>query len=120
MPASRAAGARGGGGGRAARGSRRSSPELGLLLLGMFVLLQGSAIPLGAASSPDTAGDVRKDGRTHTQSEPGHNFTKKPFPVLSLEYEHVKFPFETSLWVLLASIMKLGESAWVGFRKLLT
>lgn len=104
MPASRA-GARG----VSRVGHGRSLPELGLLLLVMFVLLQGSVLPLGAASSPDTAGDVKNDEKAHTQSEAGHNFTKKPFPVLSLEYDHVKIPFEISLWVLLASLMKLGE-----------
>uniref|UniRef100_A0A671WKX6 Sodium/hydrogen exchanger n=1 Tax=Sparus aurata TaxID=8175 RepID=A0A671WKX6_SPAAU len=33
---------------------------------------------------------------------------KKAFPVLSLDYHHIQTPFEISLWVLLASLMKLG------------
>uniref|UniRef100_A0A8D3D6L2 Sodium/hydrogen exchanger n=1 Tax=Scophthalmus maximus TaxID=52904 RepID=A0A8D3D6L2_SCOMX len=44
----------------------------------------------------------------HTAANGRHNFTKKPFPVLSLDYHHIQTPFEISLWVLLASLMKLG------------
>lgn len=90
----------------------RSSPELGLLLLVVFVLLEGSVLPIGAASSPSTSGGISSpgtDGGTHGHAETKHNATKKAFPVLSLEYQHVKIPFEISLWVLLASLMKLGE-----------
>lgn len=36
------------------------------------------------------------------------NSTRKAFPVLSFNYEHVKQPFEISLWILLALLMKLG------------
>ncbi|XP_077446700.1 sodium/hydrogen exchanger 1b [Stigmatopora argus] len=32
----------------------------------------------------------------------------KAFPVLSFNYEHVRTPFEVSLWILLALLMKLG------------
>uniref|UniRef100_A0A1A7X0R6 Sodium/hydrogen exchanger n=3 Tax=Iconisemion striatum TaxID=60296 RepID=A0A1A7X0R6_9TELE len=86
------------------KGSRsgRSSGEF-LLLLMIFVLLEGSMLPLGAASS--TNKNCEEGKQKHTE---GHNFTKKAFPVLSVEYDHVKIPFETSLWVLLASLMKLG------------
>ncbi|XP_047216665.1 Na(+)/H(+) exchanger beta isoform X2 [Girardinichthys multiradiatus] len=87
-------------------GFARSVPELGLLLLTILVLLEGSVLRLGAASSPATqshgAADCPKPVETH------HNKTKKAFPVLSFEYDHVKMPFEISLWVLLASLMKLG------------
>ncbi|KAJ8341054.1 hypothetical protein SKAU_G00333450 [Synaphobranchus kaupii] len=33
---------------------------------------------------------------------------KRPSPVLEFEYTKVRTPFEVSLWVLLASLMKLG------------
>ena len=36
-------------------GFGRSLPERGLLLLVVLVLLEGSVLPLGAASSPDTS-----------------------------------------------------------------
>ncbi|CAM4696701.1 unnamed protein product [Leuciscus chuanchicus] len=83
-----------------------------IVVLGLLV---GSLMPIGgAASSPDT-------NTNHGMSEPGHhglpkhggegNHTsnvKKIFPVLSFDYDHVRVPFEISLWVLLASLMKLG------------
>lgn len=34
---------------------------------------------------------------------------KRVFPVISIHYEAVRTPFEVSLWILLASLMKLGE-----------
>lgn len=64
-------------------------------------------LSLGAASSPDVI--QKADLDNHNMSEKRHNQTKKPFPVLSLDYENVGTPFEISLWVLLASLMKLGE-----------
>lgn len=82
-------------------------PERGLLLLMVWLLLEGSVLPLGAASSPDVTQQADMDN--HTLSEKGHNEAKKPFPVLSLDYENVRTPFEIALWVLLASLMKLGE-----------
>ncbi|XP_028280465.1 Na(+)/H(+) exchanger beta [Parambassis ranga] len=88
-------------------GVGRSLPERGLLLLAVLVLLEGSVLPLGAASSPDTNHQGNVDN--HNEGNVGHNVTtKKPFPVLSLDYHHIQTPFEISLWVLLASLMKLG------------
>lgn len=36
--------------------------------------------------------------------------TRKPFPVLGIDYPHVQTPFEISLWILLACLMKIGKS----------
>lgn len=88
-------------------GIGKSLPERGLLLLMVLVLLQGSVLPLGAASSPDISHQENLDN--HKVADERHNFTKKPFPVLALDYHHIQTPFEISLWVLLASLMKLGE-----------
>lgn len=85
----------------------KSLPERGLLLLMVWLFLEGSVLPLGAASSPDVT--QKADLDNHKMSEQRHNETKKPFPVLSLDYENVRTPFEIALWVLLASLMKLGE-----------
>lgn len=85
----------------------QSLPERGLLLLMVGLLLEGSVLPLGAASSPDVPRQADPD--TRGMPEKGHNDTKKLFPVLSLDYENVRTPFEIALWVLLASLMKLGE-----------
>lgn len=88
-------------------GIGKSLPERGLLLLMVWLLLEGSVLPLGAASSPDVT--QKADLDNHKASEKRQNETKKPFPVLSLDYENVRTPFEIALWVLLASLMKLGE-----------
>ena len=84
-------------------GSGKSLPELGLLLLLVFVFLEGSVLPLGVAGSLNE--NDSHGPKAHNATPP----TKKPFPVLSFEYSHIKTPFEISLWVLLASLMKLGE-----------
>lgn len=88
-------------------GVGKSLPERGLLLLMVWLLLEGSVLPLGAASSPDVT--QKADLDNHKVSEKRQNETKKPFPVLSLDYQNVRTPFEIALWVLLASLMKLGE-----------
>lgn len=85
--------------------SGKSVPERGLLLLIVLVLLQGSVLPLGAASSPDTTHNDYVDN----PKEKEENYTKKAFPVLTFGYSHIQAPFEISLWILLASLMKLGE-----------
>ncbi|XP_040900351.1 sodium/hydrogen exchanger 1 [Toxotes jaculatrix] len=87
-------------------GFGKSLPERGLLLLMVLVLLQGSVLPLGAASSPDISHQENLGNNKATDE--GHNFTKKAFPVLGIDYHHIQTPFEISLWVLLASLMKLG------------
>ncbi|KAJ4930603.1 hypothetical protein JOQ06_024912 [Pogonophryne albipinna] len=88
--------------------SGKSLPERGLLLLIVLVLLQGSVLPLGAASSPDTTHNDYVDNPQ--EKEEKSNYTKKAFPVLTLDYHHIQAPFEISLWILLASLMKLASS----------
>lgn len=84
-------------------------PEPGLLLLLLLAFLGGSVLPHGAASSPQNT--PQSASVEHAAEGSGHNVTntKKPFPVLDLDYPHIQTPFEISLWVLLASLMKLGE-----------
>lgn len=87
----------------------------------MAVLRSGSAasallvlLLLAAAGSAWTR-DVLP-GRNQTGTEPspdphhGTNSTnhKKAFPVLDFNYENVRTPFEISMWILLALLMKLG------------
>ncbi|KAM6967432.1 Na(+)/H(+) exchanger beta isoform 2-T2 [Aplochiton taeniatus] len=88
--------------------------QRGLLLLVVLMFLEGTVLPLGAASSPDTSVRASTAGNDHLDeygaNDHGgtHNFTKNAFPVLSIDYEHIQAPFEIALWVLLASLMKLG------------
>ncbi|XP_072249915.1 Na(+)/H(+) exchanger beta isoform X1 [Leuresthes tenuis] len=94
---------------RSSTGFGRSLPELGLLLLMVFVLLDGSVLSLGASSSSDTRPHKKDNNSVGVENHTitGHP-TKKAFPVLSFQYDYIKIPFEISLWVLLASLMKLG------------
>ncbi|KAI1894836.1 hypothetical protein AGOR_G00119850 [Albula goreensis] len=92
--------------------SLKSVSERALLLVVVMMFLSSTVLPLGAASSPAQNG---KGGDGHHQQTNGpphsgaeQNATKKAFPVLSFDYHHVQQPFEISLWVLLASLMKLG------------
>lgn len=90
------------------RTGSHSLPERVLLLLVLFALLGGSVLPHGAASSPDITRQPKLDDKKVENI--AHNETKKKsFPVLAVDYPHIQAPFEISLWVLLASLMKLGE-----------
>uniref|UniRef100_A0A8C1Q3X7 Sodium/hydrogen exchanger n=1 Tax=Cyprinus carpio TaxID=7962 RepID=A0A8C1Q3X7_CYPCA len=82
-------------------------------LLKMFILvlglLVGSLMPLGGASGSPGSGTGQDECKKNNGDEKnGNKTTKKSFPVLTLDYKNVRLPFEISLWVLLASLMKLG------------
>lgn len=95
------------------RPTRRSSSPLLTgslcLLLLLFAAAAASASRDAAAGNNKTsvnpAPTTHEDSHNHTNST-GH---KKAFPVLSFNYDHVRKPFEISLWILLALLMKLGE-----------
>ncbi|XP_048881089.1 sodium/hydrogen exchanger 1 isoform X1 [Brienomyrus brachyistius] len=84
-----------------------------VLALGLALLVP-MALSLGAAEKPRrSVGDGHGTGVTMPPDDShggghGGNKTKKNFPVLTFDFAHVKIPFEISLWVLLASLMKLG------------
>ncbi|KAL2084762.1 hypothetical protein ACEWY4_020280 [Coilia grayii] len=85
-----------------------------LVTVALIVFLVGTVLPLGTASSPDiSTRDLNRDPNQHNtdkdHNEHGHhNASRKAFPVLSFDFQRLQMPFETSLWVLLASLMKLG------------
>uniref|UniRef100_A0A8C1RHE8 Sodium/hydrogen exchanger n=1 Tax=Cyprinus carpio TaxID=7962 RepID=A0A8C1RHE8_CYPCA len=77
-----------------------------ILVLGLLV---GSLMPLGGASGSPGSGTGQDECKKNNGDEKnGNKTTKKSFPVLTLDYKNVRLPFEISLWVLLASLMKLG------------
>ncbi|KAM8884790.1 sodium/hydrogen exchanger 1b isoform 1-T1 [Synchiropus picturatus] len=83
-----------------ARSSDPASRLLGLLTL-LFL------VSVAAASRDENNRTVLgEDEPLHRTNASGHG--KKAFPVLSFNYHHVGEPFEISLWVLLALLMKLG------------
>lgn len=88
---------------------RSSSPHLTGSLCVLLLVFAAAA-----CASRDAAGNNKASvnpGRgTHEDAHNRTNSTahKKAFPVLSFNYDHVRLPFEISLWILLALLMKLG------------
>lgn len=72
-------------------------------------MLAASFLPLGShASSPEIGDNHGNGGADQGSSGNKTSHTKRAFPVLSFDYANIRLPFEISLWVLLASLMKLG------------
>nr|XP_028594551.1 sodium/hydrogen exchanger 1 isoform X1 [Podarcis muralis] len=66
-----------------------------------------------AVESITTAPPVSLDSHPESKhpkntSAPGKHTHQKAFPVLGIDYKHVRIPFEIALWILLACLMKLG------------
>ncbi|XP_061213645.1 sodium/hydrogen exchanger 1 isoform X2 [Neopsephotus bourkii] len=97
-----------------------------LLLLGPLLPGQGlqanseppqrhpAPLPAGESGGFTTAppGSAQEILPLHRQpanaSAEEHAKPRKAFPVLGIDYTHVRIPFEISLWILLACLMKLG------------
>ncbi|KAM7383114.1 hypothetical protein PAMP_002796 [Pampus punctatissimus] len=81
-------------------GFGNSFPGLGLLLLLLVVVFLGLGATSAVGKQPEPCQQEKHEVKK--------NLTKKDFPVLELDYNRLHTPFEISLWVLLASLMKLG------------
>lgn len=57
----------------------------------------------GASSNPPSPASVVAPGTTP--------FEESRLPVFTLDYPHVQIPFEITLWILLASLAKIGKRA---------
>lgn len=56
--------------------------------------------------------EITPESRPVNHSVTEHSMkTRKAFPVLGIDYTHVRTPFEISLWILLACLMKIGKSS---------
>lgn len=89
------------------RPPRRSCSRITALLVRSACVLFLVVVCAASAARRDAV-----EGNNDTSHHPLTNSTahkKKPFPVLSFNYDHVRKPFEISLWILLALLMKLGE-----------
>nr|XP_057904006.1 Na(+)/H(+) exchanger beta-like isoform X3 [Doryrhamphus excisus] len=80
-------------------------PSLSILLLFLFAAHVSASAGLGAPIN-DTQADGEETPPDHHRNHSSAH--RKPFPVLAFNYEHVRTPFEISLWILLALLMKLG------------
>ncbi|KAM9339819.1 sodium/hydrogen exchanger 1b [Symphorus nematophorus] len=78
-----------------------------LLLLFVAAASTNRDAAAGNGNETGTNRDLVTDENSHHHQ---NNSTahKKAFPVLSFNYDHVRKPFEISLWILLALLMKLG------------
>ncbi|KAE8282265.1 Na(+)/H(+) exchanger beta Beta-NHE Na(+)/H(+) antiporter [Larimichthys crocea] len=88
------------------RPPRRSCSRITALLVRSACVLFLVVVCAASAARRDAV-----EGNNDTSHHPLTNSTahkKKPFPVLSFNYDHVRKPFEISLWILLALLMKLG------------
>ncbi|KAM3596911.1 uncharacterized protein V6R79_022804 [Siganus canaliculatus] len=65
----------------------------------------GAAAALGNNGTLTNPTVVTDEDSHHSSNSSVH---KKAFPVLSVNYDYVRKPFEISLWILLALLMKLG------------
>lgn len=80
-------------------------------MMGLVVLLMLVSLHVSSASRDVASGDNQT--QTKPVQEDPHQQTnstdhRKAFPVLAFNYDHVRKPFEISLWILLALLMKLG------------
>ncbi|ETE69960.1 Sodium/hydrogen exchanger 1, partial [Ophiophagus hannah] len=63
---------------------------------------------LSIPASPPVPAEIPPDtGHPKNVSTNGHGKHRKVFPVLALQYKEVHVPFEITLWILLACLMKL-------------
>lgn len=80
--------------------------RLGLLQPGVVAALSADGLPepaaamLGVSAGP-VAGTPRAPGGTPLE--------ETRLQVFTLDYLHVQIPFEITLWILLASLAKIGE-----------
>lgn len=91
---------------------RAPSSRLLLLLLFLQVAVPAGALAetlldapraRGASSNPPSPASVVAPGTTP--------FEESRLPVFTLDYPHVQIPFEITLWILLASLAKIGKRA---------
>ncbi|XP_026531927.1 sodium/hydrogen exchanger 1 [Notechis scutatus] len=70
---------------------------------------QPSLVTEGITASPPVPAESPPDaGHPKNVSTNEHGKERKVFPVLALQYKEVHLPFEITLWILLACLMKLG------------
>uniref|UniRef100_A0A8C3MG20 Sodium/hydrogen exchanger n=1 Tax=Geospiza parvula TaxID=87175 RepID=A0A8C3MG20_GEOPR len=71
--------------------------------------LPGGAVPGFTPAPPAAPEEIHplKEQPANGSAE-GHAKHRKAFPVIGIDYTHVRIPFEISLWILLACLMKLG------------
>uniref|UniRef100_A0AAQ4PYR1 Sodium/hydrogen exchanger n=1 Tax=Gasterosteus aculeatus aculeatus TaxID=481459 RepID=A0AAQ4PYR1_GASAC len=89
--------------------SSSSSSELSAPLTGMLCVLVLVCVSVASASRDVGNNETRRDAAGEESPHLTNSTSReKVFPVLALNYDHVRKPFEIALWILLALLMKLG------------
>lgn len=98
-------------------GAARGSPAgpgiaLSLLLMAAFVQSVGAAAAASEKELRDPAvmPSIHPNPREGTLQVPAETpFEETRLHVFTLDYPHVQIPFEITLWILLASLAKIGK-----------
>lgn len=88
-----------------------------LLLLSLQVAVPAGALAETLLDAPRTRGASSNPPSPASVVAPGTTpFEESRLPVFTLDYPHVQIPFEITLWILLASLAKIGKELypWVG------
>ncbi|XP_078259338.1 sodium/hydrogen exchanger 2 [Rhinoraja longicauda] len=91
----------------------RASLRVCFILTACFpnVLMRAAAAASGNSttfSNPDTVGNGQHQDSNHPYSSTSFTSQDERLSVFSLNYYHVQVPFEITLWILLASLAKVG------------
>ena len=94
------------------RRSRRTPPPPLLLPLLLQVAGPAGALAETLLDAPRAMGTSSSSPSPASVVAPGTTpFEESRLPVFTLDYPHVQIPFEITLWILLASLAKIGERA---------
>lgn len=85
----------------------------GLQLSPTASTIRGSEPPRERSIGDVTTAPPETTPQSHPVNHSGteHSTQRKAFPVLDIDYSHVRRPFEIALWILLACLMKIGKSS---------
>ncbi|MGH0161841.1 UNVERIFIED_CONTAM: hypothetical protein FKN15_011777 [Acipenser sinensis] len=87
------------------------SPSIWRLTLVEFyivVLIHGSSAAYGNGKTPTTSSPAQPSNPVHTFPAP----KKEYLPVFQMNYPRIQIPFEITLWILLASLAKIGFNVY--------
>uniref|UniRef100_W5L7P8 Sodium/hydrogen exchanger n=1 Tax=Astyanax mexicanus TaxID=7994 RepID=W5L7P8_ASTMX len=76
----------------------------------LLVFLVFGSVPVGSDAGSDPDPDLHPDPPRdpHTPQHTPPHTPRRTFPVLTVQFQTVRKPFESALWILLASLLKLG------------
>ncbi|KAK6486753.1 sodium/hydrogen exchanger 2 isoform X1 [Huso huso] len=78
--------------------------RLTLVVFYIVVLIHGSSAAYGNGKTPTTSSPGQPSNPVHTFPAP----KKEYLPVFQMNYPRIQIPFEITLWILLASLAKIG------------